>query len=92
MPRYTILSACVVDCSPCFVVSILLLLFYFRFNIGKIAEFYGATEGNAQCINTTNRVGSVGFTSVIAPHMHPLSIILVDKITGTPIRGWCEFS
>jgi len=38
-----------------------------RFNIEKVAEFYGATEGNANMINIDNTVGSCGFVSMIAP-------------------------
>ena len=38
-----------------------------RFNISRVAEFYGATEGNASMINIDNTVGSCGFVSRIAP-------------------------
>ena len=31
-----------------------------RFGIGRILEFYGATEGNATLVNLENKVGSVG--------------------------------
>ncbi|XP_067947380.1 long-chain fatty acid transport protein 1-like [Watersipora subatra] len=58
-----------------------------RFGIKKITEFYGATESNANAVNIDNRVGCVGFTSMIAPSMHPISVILVDKQTGAPLRG-----
>ena len=31
-----------------------------RFNIGRIAEFYGATDGTIFCLNLDGKVGSVG--------------------------------
>uniref|UniRef100_H2ZMB7 long-chain-fatty-acid--CoA ligase n=2 Tax=Ciona savignyi TaxID=51511 RepID=H2ZMB7_CIOSA len=49
-----------------------------RFNIGKVAEFYGATEGNANLMNTENVTGSVGFISVIAPRIYPVMLLKVD--------------
>ena len=52
-----------------------------------MTDFYGATEGNANAINSDNTVGCVGFTSVIVPSFHPISVILVDKETGNPVRG-----
>ena len=68
-----------------------------RFNIPNIAEFYGATEGNANMINIENRVGAVGFMAVIFPRfivdkLLPLRLIKVDKETGQPLRdakGFC---
>ena len=38
-----------------------------RFNIGTIAEFYGATEGNANVVNYTGKEGACGFVSQILP-------------------------
>lgn len=58
-----------------------------RFNIQQIAEFYGATEGNANIINFDGRVGAVGFVSLIAPAVYPVALIKVDQDTGEPIRG-----
>lgn len=52
----------------------------------KIAEFYGATEGNANAINIDNTEGCVGFTSVIIPSFHPISVIKVAE-DGSAIRG-----
>lgn len=57
-----------------------------RFNIPCIAEFYGATEGNANIVNTDNTIGAIGFVSRILPKVYPISIIKVDQITGEPIR------
>jgi solute carrier family 27 fatty acid transporter 1/4 len=57
-----------------------------RFNIKTISEFYGATEGNCNIININNHVGSVGFISMIAPFIYPVTLIRVDEITGDPIR------
>ena len=53
-----------------------------RFNIPFCMEFYGATEGNANMINTVGRVGAVGFNSVIFPWILSGRLIKVDKDTG----------
>lgn len=58
-----------------------------RFNIPRVCEFYGATEGNANIVNITNTVGSIGFISRIIPAVYPISIIKADPATGDPIRG-----
>lgn len=58
-----------------------------RFNIPRIAEFYGATEGNANIVNIDNTVGAIGFVSRILPQVYPISIIKADPDTGEPIRG-----
>jgi len=79
-----------------------------RFNIGHVAEFYGATEGNANistfiylflplsisnlkffllAVNFSDRVGAVGFVSLIAPSVYPVALIKVDEDSGEPIRG-----
>ncbi|KAI4464380.1 long-chain fatty acid transport protein [Holotrichia oblita] len=57
-----------------------------RFNIPKVAEFYGATEGNANIVNVDNTVGAIGFVSRILPFVYPISIIKVDPETGEPVR------
>lgn len=64
-----------------------------RFNIPRVAEFYGATEGNANIVNVDNTVGSIGFVSRILPQVYPISIIKADPDTGEPIRnknGLCQ--
>ncbi|KXJ79609.1 hypothetical protein RP20_CCG028499 [Aedes albopictus] len=58
-----------------------------RFNIPRVAEFYGATEGNANIVNIDNTVGAIGFVSRIIPQVYPISIIRADPATGDPIRG-----
>lgn len=62
-----------------------------RFGIGEIAEFYGATEGNANVVNIENKVGAVGCVPVALPawvldRLLPLAIIRVDKDTYEPVR------
>ena len=64
-----------------------------RFQIEQIREFYGATEGNASLLNTTGKVGAVGFLSVLLPAAYPLKIIRIDTDTNEPVRnssGFCE--
>lgn len=58
-----------------------------RFNIPKVGEFYGATEGNANIINNNNTIGAIGFISRIFPQIYPISIIKACPDTGVPIRG-----
>ncbi|XP_053694220.1 long-chain fatty acid transport protein 4 [Sabethes cyaneus] len=58
-----------------------------RFNIPRVAEFYGATEGNANIVNIDNTPGAIGFVSRIIPSIYPISIIRADPATGEPIRG-----
>lgn len=58
-----------------------------RFNIPKVCEFYGATEGNANIVNIDNTIGAIGFISRIIPSVYPISIIKADPVTGDPIRG-----
>ncbi|KAJ4449471.1 hypothetical protein ANN_00870 [Periplaneta americana] len=58
-----------------------------RFNIPRVAEFYGATEGNANIVNIDNKVGAIGFVSRILPVVYPISIIKVEPETGEPIRN-----
>ncbi|XP_058825807.1 long-chain fatty acid transport protein 4 isoform X2 [Topomyia yanbarensis] len=58
-----------------------------RFNIPRVAEFYGATEGNANIVNLDNTPGAIGFVSRIIPSIYPISIIRADPATGEPIRG-----
>ncbi|XP_054742753.1 long-chain fatty acid transport protein 4-like [Anastrepha obliqua] len=58
-----------------------------RFNIPKVGEFYGATEGNANIMNNDNTIGAIGFVSRIFPHIYPIAIIKADPDTGEPIRG-----
>ncbi|XP_066596385.1 long-chain fatty acid transport protein 4 isoform X2 [Prorops nasuta] len=63
-----------------------------RFNIPRVVEFYGATEGNANIVNTDSTVGAVGFVSRILPQVYPISIIKVNA-DGEPIRnakGLCQ--
>ncbi|XP_050307083.1 long-chain fatty acid transport protein 4 isoform X2 [Anthonomus grandis grandis] len=63
-----------------------------RFKIKNVAEFYGATEGNANIVNTDNTVGAIGFVSRIIPQVYPISIIKVDE-HGEPVRdarGLCQ--
>ncbi|XP_023171133.2 long-chain fatty acid transport protein 1 isoform X2 [Drosophila hydei] len=64
-----------------------------RFNIAKVGEFYGATEGNANIMNNDSTMGAIGFISRILPQIYPISIIRADPHTGEPIRnekGLCQ--
>ncbi|KAJ0181724.1 hypothetical protein K1T71_002446 [Dendrolimus kikuchii] len=66
-----------------------------RFNIKKVVEFYGATEGNANIVNIDNKTGAIGFVSRIIPAVYPIAILKVDQETGEPIRnskGLCQLA
>ncbi|XP_060078888.1 long-chain fatty acid transport protein 1-like [Ylistrum balloti] len=56
-----------------------------RFGVQQMGEFYGATEGNCNTLNPDNKVGAVGFTTMIAPFLYPITLIRVDE-QGEPIR------
>jgi len=68
-----------------------------RFNIKQINEFYGSTEGNCSVGNFSNKVGAVGFISVLFPFLLPLGLVKVDEETREPLRDSnglcipCEF-
>ncbi|XP_063722029.1 long-chain fatty acid transport protein 1-like isoform X2 [Symsagittifera roscoffensis] len=53
-----------------------------RFGIGKVGEFYGATEGNCSVMNTDNKVGAVGFMTQIIPALYPIMLIKVNPDSG----------
>ncbi|KAL5012006.1 hypothetical protein ScPMuIL_010557 [Solemya velum] len=57
-----------------------------RFGVKQIGEFYGATEGNCNILNSENKVGAVGFASRLVPALYPITLIRVDRDTGEPIR------
>lgn len=59
--------------------------FQARFNIPKVCEFYGATEGNANMLNSVGKVGAVGFNSVLFPNVLPLKLVRVDE-EGNVVR------
>ncbi|XP_067628869.1 long-chain fatty acid transport protein 4 isoform X1 [Eurosta solidaginis] len=66
--------------------------FISRFNIPRIGELYGSTEGNSNLANITNQVGAVGFVPLVARYFYPVQIIKCDEETGEPIRnanGYC---
>ncbi|XP_021197440.3 long-chain fatty acid transport protein 4 isoform X1 [Helicoverpa armigera] len=66
-----------------------------RFNIKKVVEFYGATEGNANIVNIDNKTGAIGFVSRIIPAVYPIAILKVDPETGEPVRnkkGLCQLA
>lgn len=61
--------------------------FVTRFNINRVAEFYGSSEGNANIANLDGKAGAVGFVPLIIPRrFHPLAIIRVNNETYEPVR------
>ncbi|XP_017839937.1 long-chain fatty acid transport protein 4 isoform X1 [Drosophila busckii] len=61
--------------------------FVSRFNIPHIGEIYGATEGNSNLINITNRTGAIGFVPVFGRSIYPVQILRCDELTGEPLRN-----
>ncbi|XP_017062001.1 long-chain fatty acid transport protein 1 isoform X1 [Drosophila ficusphila] len=57
-----------------------------RFGIPQIGEIYGATEGNSNLINITNRVGAVGFVPVYGLRLYPVQVLRCDELTGELIK------
>jgi len=57
-----------------------------RFGITRIGEFYGATEGNSNVVNTECKPGAVGFYSVLLPWVYPVSLIRITE-QGNVLRG-----
>ncbi|XP_034107092.1 long-chain fatty acid transport protein 4 [Drosophila albomicans] len=60
--------------------------FVTRFGIPQIGEIYGATEGNSNLINITNRIGAIGFVPVFGRKLYPVQILRCDELTGEPLR------
>ncbi|XP_068234587.1 long-chain fatty acid transport protein 1-like isoform X4 [Palaemon carinicauda] len=63
-----------------------------RFNIPKICEFYGSTEGNTNIINMDGKPGAVGFVSVLFPKVYPVALLKIDEETKEIVRdsnGMC---
>jgi len=64
-----------------------------RFQVKRIGEFYGSTEGNANIVNFDNTPGACGFVSRILPIVYPVTLIKCDPLTGVPerdSRGVCK--
>lgn len=64
-----------------------------RFGLADLREVYGATEGNANLVNTDNRPGAVGFFPVLfmlwpalGERLLPIKLVRVDQATGLPLR------
>jgi fatty-acyl-CoA synthase len=63
-----------------------------RFNIGRICEFYGATEGNVILMNTDGKVGAIGRVPFYLDRVFNTKIIKFDIETEQPVRdaqGFC---
>ena len=58
-----------------------------RWGIGRIVEFYGATEGNANLCNNTGLVGSIGIVPTFVKFIYPVCLARCDPSTGELKRG-----
>ncbi|KAH8234138.1 hypothetical protein KR038_002176 [Drosophila bunnanda] len=57
-----------------------------RFGIPHIGEIYGATEGNSNLINISNRVGAIGFVPVYGERLYPVQVLRCDEQTGELVK------
>jgi solute carrier family 27 fatty acid transporter 1/4 len=57
-----------------------------RFNIPKVAEFYGATEGNCNMTNFDGHPGAIGFFPAFTRFIMPVALVRVDENTGELLR------
>uniref|UniRef100_A0A0N5B621 Very long-chain fatty acid transport protein n=1 Tax=Strongyloides papillosus TaxID=174720 RepID=A0A0N5B621_STREA len=59
-----------------------------RFNVRKIGEFYGSTEGNSNIINLNSHVGACGFFPIypFIKAFYPVRLLKVDDETGEIVR------
>ena len=61
--------------------------------IGRIGEFYGATEGNANIINNMNVSGCVGYSPIsfqdipFLQQAFPVALLQLDTVTGELLRN-----
>uniref|UniRef100_A0AC35TKV8 USP domain-containing protein n=1 Tax=Rhabditophanes sp. KR3021 TaxID=114890 RepID=A0AC35TKV8_9BILA len=65
-----------------------------RFDVRRIGEFYGSTEGNSNILNLNSHRGSVGFLPTYPgiSALYPVRLLKVDEETGELIRdknGMC---
>ncbi len=58
-----------------------------RFHIHKIAEFYGATEGNVGLLNADGQIGAIGRVPWYARKGFNIKLVTIDHETLTPVRG-----
>jgi len=60
--------------------------FVTRFNIPRVLEFYGSTEGTYASINIRNKEGACGFIPQVLNY-NPFALVKVDDETGDVIRS-----
>ncbi|MDE1172512.1 MAG: long-chain-acyl-CoA synthetase [Parvibaculaceae bacterium] len=58
-----------------------------RFNIPRMLEFYGATEGNVALMNFDGKVGAVGRVPSWARSRFNVELVRFDVDTEQPVRG-----
>ena len=57
------------------------------FNIKKVVEFYGSTEGNANLVNNTGVVGAIGVVPRLLFFVYPVRLAKCDLETGELVRN-----
>jgi solute carrier family 27 (fatty acid transporter), member 1/4 len=57
-------------------------IWYLRYNVSKVVEFYAATEGNTNLFNNMNKVGAVGVIPWFAKILYPVRLVRFDENKG----------
>ena len=57
-----------------------------KFNIPRVVEFYGSTEGNANLCNNSGVIGAIGLVPSILEVIYPLCLAACDPDTGELVR------
>ncbi|OAF68685.1 hypothetical protein A3Q56_03557 [Intoshia linei] len=65
--------------------------FQIKYNIKRIFEFYGSTEGTASCLNFSGVVGSCGFVTKILPIATPYCLINYEKYSKLVLDNDYDF-
>ena len=58
-----------------------------RFQIPRIFEFYGATEGNVSLFNIEGETGAIGRIPSYLAHRFPTALVKVDADSNQPLRN-----
>lgn len=61
--------------------------FQARFEIPKIVEFYGSTEGNVGLVNATNQPGAIGRVPSYLRSRFNIDLVKFDTDSEMPVRG-----
>lgn len=58
-----------------------------RFDIDRVIEFYGSTEGNANLVNNCGKTGAIGVVPRALSFIYPVCLVKCDRETGEIVRN-----